>query len=304
MDPGECEIIMTKTVHVKAYAKINLGLDVLRRRPDGYHDLRMIMQTVTLYDNIGLTLTKAPGIRISTNSRILPSGEDNLACKAAKQLLDEFSCEQGVYIDLDKHIPIAAGLAGGSADAAAVLTGLNRLMGLGLSPEALRERGVKIGADVPYCILQGTALAEGIGEKLTALPPLPDCAIILVKPPVHISTKYVYEHLKADALQEHPDIDGQIEAIRAGDLKGLAEKAGNVLETVTIPEFPVIRQIQDHFRDLGALNSMMSGSGPTVFGIFDDRGRAKAACGKMRNMGIGQVFLTVPYRGNTGDCDE
>lgn len=266
-----------KTLKLKAMAKINLGLDVLRKREDGYHDLRMIMQTVYLYDKIELKETEEPGIKVLTNLSYLPTNEDNLVYRAAKLLIDEFAVNKGVEICLKKYIPVAAGLAGGSSDAAAVLVGINRMFKLNLSQEELMQRGVKIGADVPYCIMRGTALAEGIGEKLTRLPNTPDCYVVLAKPGVHVSTQFVYGNLKANELKDHPDIDGQIEAIRNGDLYGMAEKMGNVLETVTVPANPVIDEIKDIMKQEGAVNAMMSGSGPTVFGLFDDEEKAQAA---------------------------
>ena len=266
-----------KTLKLKAMAKINLGLDVLRKREDGYHDLRMIMQTVYLYDKIELKVTEEPGIRVLTNLSYLPTNEDNLVYRAAKLLMDEFSIKKGVEIQLKKYIPVAAGLAGGSSDAAAVLVGINRIFRLNLSQEDLMKRGVKIGADVPYCIMRGTALAEGIGEKLTRLPNTPDCYVVLAKPGVHVSTQFVYGNLKANELKDHPDIDGQIDAIKNGDFYGMAERMGNVLETVTVPAHPVIDEIKDIMKQEGAVNAMMSGSGPTVFGLFDDEEKAQSA---------------------------
>ena len=203
-----------KQINLKAMAKINLGLDVVRRREDGYHDLRMIMQTVRLFDRIRLSVTRSGGVRLKTNLGFLPTDASNHACKAAQMLIDEFGIKEGVFIDLEKHIPVAAGLAGGSSDAAAVLVGMNFLFGLGLSSEQLRLRGVKIGADVPYCIMRGTALAEGIGDRLTPLPGIPRCSIVVAKPDLRVSTKYVYTHLHLDESTIHPDIDAQIEAIR------------------------------------------------------------------------------------------
>lgn len=266
-----------KELKLKAVAKINLGLDVLRKRPDGYHDLRMVMQTVNLYDRITIREMEEPGIRVYTNLRYLPVNEDNLVYRAARLLMEEFSIRQGVEIQLQKYIPVAAGLAGGSSDAAAVLVGVNRMFQLGLSRQQLMERGVKIGADVPYCVLRGTALAEGIGEVLTLLPPVPRMHVVLAKPPVHVSTAFVYGNLKADQLDTHPDIDGQVQAIRDGDYRKMAALMGNVLETVTVPAYPVIGQIKDRLMEAGALNAMMSGSGPTVFGLFDDREMAERA---------------------------
>lgn len=278
---------------LKAMAKINLGLDVLRKRSDGYHDLRMIMQTVYLYDQIEISEVKTSGITLTTNAGYLPVNEDNLVYKAAKLLMDEFGIAQGVNICLKKYIPVAAGLAGGSSDAAATLVGLNRLFSLGLSREELRKRGVKIGADVPYCIMRGTALAEGIGDVLTMLPAAPDMHVVLAKPPIHVSTGFVYTNLKADRLAYHPDIDAQVDAIRTGDGYAMAKLMGNVLETVTIPAYPVIDEIKETMKRAGALGAMMSGSGPTVFGLFDDAAQAKKAYEELRNGSLAKnVYLT------------
>ncbi len=266
-----------KELKLKAMAKINLGLDVLRRRADGYHDLRMIMQSVCLYDQLKLKRQQEPGISISTNLAYLSTGEDNLVYKAAKLLMDEFQIQEGVSIQLKKCIPIAAGLAGGSSDAAAVLVGMNRLFELGLSQEALMKRGVRIGADVPFCVMRGTALSEGIGDILTPLPDAPDAFVVLAKPPVHVSTAFVYGNLQVDKLVSHPDIDAQVQAVRDKDLYRIAELMGNVLETVTIPSCPVIGEIKNCMKRQGALNAMMSGSGPTVFGLFDDEQAARRA---------------------------
>ena len=288
-------------IQLKARAKINLGLDVVRKREDGYHEVRMIMQTISLHDQITLRLSAQPGIRVKTNLYYLPVNEDNLVHKAAKLLMEEFDIRQGVSIGLRKNIPVAAGMAGGSADAAAVLVGINRLFRLGLSQKELMERAVKIGADVPYCVMRGTALAEGIGEKLTPLPPMPDCFILIAKPKIHVSTKFVYGNLRANELREHPDIDGQIEAIREKDLNKLARKMGNVLETVTIPAYPVIQQIKDLMMEGGALGAMMSGSGPTVFGLFENAEEAKAAGERIRQQtGSQQVYLCRRFDGRTG----
>ncbi len=263
-------------IKLKARAKINLGLDVVRKREDGYHEVRMIMHTINLYDKITLSLWEQ-GIKVRTNLSYLPVNGDNLVYKAAKLLMDEFGIKQGLYIDLKKYIPVAAGMAGGSADAAAVMVGVNRLFGMGLSKKELMIRAVKIGADVPYCVMRGTALAEGIGEKLTPLVPMPQCHILIAKPRVYVSTKFVYGNLRANELKEHPDIDGQIAALNSGDLKRLAALMGNVLETVTIPAYPVIDSIKKTMMENGALNAMMSGSGPTVFGLFEEEEAAKRA---------------------------
>lgn len=285
-----------KEIRLKALAKINLGLDVLRKREDGYHEVRMIMQTINMYDQILLTLSSKPGILVRTNVNFLPVNEDNLVYKAAKLLMDEFHIMEGIEIDLKKFIPTAAGMAGGSSDAAAVLVGVNRMFQLDLTKEDLMKRAVAIGADVPYCVMRGTALAEGIGEILTPLPAIPKCFILIAKPPINVSTKFVYTTLKADELETHPDIDGQIAAIRAGDLVGMCSRMGNVLETVTIPAYPVIGKIKAAMLECGALNAMMSGSGPTVFGIFDEEEKAKTAAEKLRREdGTRQIFLTTAF---------
>ena len=285
-------------IQLKALAKINLGLDVLRRREDGYHEVKMIMQTIGLHDDLEIRKTKTPGIQVKTNLYYLPTNENNLVYKAAKLLMDEFQIQDGVSIQLKKRIPVAAGMAGGSSDGAAVLWGINQMYGLGLSMQALMERGVRLGADVPYCIQRGTALAEGIGEKLSVLPPMPKCTILIAKPGISVSTKFVYENLHANDLkpEQHPDVDSMIEAMRQKDLGLLCSRIGNVLETVTIPAYPVINEIKRTMMDNGAIGSMMSGSGPTVFGIFDSPAAAKQAVKAVRAAKLAkQIFLTTPY---------
>ncbi|MFT4104904.1 MAG: 4-(cytidine 5'-diphospho)-2-C-methyl-D-erythritol kinase [Lacrimispora sp.] len=292
---------MIRYLGLKAYGKINLGLDVLRKREDGYHDVRMIMQTVSLYDKIDIYLKETPGIEIVTNLFYLPVNENNLVYKAAKLLMDEFHVTQGVTIHLKKFIPVSAGMAGGSSDAASVLFGVNKMFKLGLTRQELMERGVKIGADVPYCIMRGTALSEGIGEILTPLPDMPQCQVLIAKPGVSVSTKFVYDNLDAAGLKEsdHPDIDGMVAAIKSRDIYQVSARLGNVLETVTIPEYPVIAQIKERMKEAGAVNALMSGSGPTVFGIFTSPLAAEKAYEDMR-YGEGktlakQVYLTNFY---------
>ena len=285
-------------IQLKALAKINLGLDVLRRREDGYHEVKMIMQTIGLHDDLEIRKTKTSGIQVKTNLYYLPTNENNLVYKAAKLLMDEFQIQDGVSIQLKKRIPVAAGMAGGSSDGAAVLWGINQMYGLGLSMQALMERGVRLGADVPYCIQRGTALAEGIGEKLSVLPPMPKCTILIAKPGISVSTKFVYENLHANDLkpEQHPDVDSMIEAMRQKDLGLLCSRMGNVLETVTIPAYPVINEIKRTVMDNGAIGSMMSGSGPTVFGIFDSPVAAKQAMKAVRAAKLAkQICLTTPY---------
>ena len=282
------------SVVIKAMAKVNLGLDVLRRRENGYHDVKMVMQTVNLYDTLTISKTENAQIIITTNTGELPLNEDNLIYKAAKLLSTHTGKEYGVKIHLDKQIPIAAGMAGGSTDAAATLLGLNALYDLGLNKEELAKIGVKIGADVPYCIYGGTCLSEGIGEVLTKLPDAPDCFVVIAKPGIGVSTKYVYENLHIETVKDHPDIDGMIDAIKADNLDGVAQKMENVLETVTIKRYPEIAVMKECLLENGAEYALMSGSGPTVFGIFKEEEKAKRALFKLEETGlVKQVFVTT-----------
>lgn len=281
---------------LRALAKINLGLDVLGRRADGYHELRMIMQTINMYDQLDMEISEEPGIKITTNLPYVPVNENNLVYKAAKMLMDEFQVKEGLTVDLQKMIPVAAGMAGGSSDAAAAMIGVNRLFQLGLSVKALMERGVKIGADVPYCLLRGTALAEGIGDKLRALPACPDCYVLIGKPGISVSTKFVYENLRTNELKAHPRIDEMLGALQWHNLYKMADLMENVLETVTIPRYPIIEEIKNHMKEHGALNALMSGSGPTVFGLFDDKMLAEHACEALKESRMAKtVFLTTVF---------
>ena len=283
-------------ISLKALAKINLGLDVVRRREDGYHEVRMIMQTIHLYDKLDIVKTKEPGIAITSNLSYVPTNENNLVYKAGKLLMDEFQMKEGVSVNLMKRIPVAAGMAGGSTDAAAMLYGMNKMFDLGLSRKDLMERGVKIGADVPYCLMRGTALAEGIGEKLTSLPPMVKCPVLIAKPAISVSTKFVYENLKLNDETIHPDIDQLVKDIENKDLHAIAGHMGNVLESVTIPEYPIIAEIKEQMMKSGAINSMMSGSGPTVFGLFEDEETARKAYDDMVKSGlVKQIYVTSIY---------
>ena len=283
-------------ITLKALAKINLGLDVVRRREDGYHEVRMVMQTIHLYDKLDIKKIAEPGIKITSNLSYVPTNENNLVYKAGKLLMDEFDIKEGVSVHLQKRIPVAAGMAGGSSDAAAMLYGMNQIFDLGLSRRELMERGVKIGADVPYCLMRGTALAEGIGEKLTSLPPMVKCPVLIAKPSISVSTKFVYENLKLNDETIHPDIDQLVKDIEDKDLHAIAGRMGNVLESVTIPEYPIIAQIKEQMMQSGAINSMMSGSGPTVFGLFEDEETAKKAYDDMVKSGLAkQIYLTSIY---------
>ena len=289
---------MKESMSLKALAKINLGLDVLGRRENGYHDVRMVMQTMYLYDNITLQKIEEPEIQLKTNLHFLPLDDKNIAYKAAKMLMEEFQIPGGIRITLDKHIPVAAGLAGGSSNAAAVLVGMNRMYDLGLSEQNLMDRGVKLGADVPYCIMRGTVLAEGIGEILTPLDPLSKCYILVAKPTVSVSTKTVYEKLDSHEIEDHPDIDGILEGLKNADLKKVASSMGNVLERVTVDDHPIIEDIKKVMKENGALNAMMSGSGPTVFGIYEDKKLAKQAQQKIKKEGLTNQVYVVNVHNN------
>lgn len=270
-------------LEIPAHAKINLSLDVLGKRPDGYHELKMIMQTVELHDTVRLSTTEQKGITLECGSRFVPEDSTNTAWKAAALMMDRYRANSGVRISIVKRIPVAAGMAGGSADAAAVLRGLNELLSLGLDFDALRELGKLVGADVPYCVEGGTRLAEGIGERLTVLADFNGVDILLVKPNIGVSTAWVYGNLRADEIrdEERPDTDMLISAVYAHDAATVAGNMKNVLERVTIPRHGIIREAKAQLLELGAMGSMMSGSGPTVFGIFPDTASAAGALRKL-----------------------
>lgn len=284
---------MEQELILKAHGKINLGLDVVRRLENGYHQVRMVMQSVELADTVTMRRLPEDRIVLKTDKPGLPCDERNLACKAAKLMKEKFSLSGGVEIFLEKRIPVAAGMAGGSADCAAVLKGMNGLFGLGLSLRELQDEGVKLGADVPYCLMGGCALSEGIGEVLTALPKPPACTLLLAKPDIDVSTKYVYENLRLDELGRHPDIDGILQSIGSGDLEGLCGKLENVLESVTGKAYPVIGAIEEAMKAEGALAAVMSGSGPTVFGIFREKEAAERAMERVTGKNLAEeVFLS------------
>lgn len=285
-------------ISLKALAKINLGLDVLGQREDGYHEVRMVMQSIHLYDRVEIKKTRSPQIHVQTNLYYLPVDENNLVYKAAKLMKNEFKIKEGVRITLQKFIPVAAGMAGGSSDAAAVLVGMNRIFNLGLKQSRLMELGLKLGADVPFCIMRGTALAEGIGEKLTALPPMPKCPILIAKPAVSVSTQHVYEQLKLTDATVHPDIDTIIENIRKKNLRSVAKNMGNILETVTVREFPVIRELKSLMKENGAIGTMMSGSGPTVFGLFQNEKEIRGAYDALKQSDLAKNVYTSEIHNN------
>ncbi|MBQ8636481.1 MAG: 4-(cytidine 5'-diphospho)-2-C-methyl-D-erythritol kinase [Clostridia bacterium] len=277
----------------RSYAKINLTLDVLGRRANGYHDVKMIMQTTGLFDL--LIVDKEPfGISVSTNLKYLPTGEKNIAWKAAAAFFEYCNIKGGAKILIHKNIPVAAGLAGGSGNAAAVLCALDKLYNTRLSDDELCKIGTKLGADVPYCILGGTQLAEGIGEQLTELGPMPKTTVLLVKPPISISTAQIYEAIDSCNDLKHPDTDAVLKAIKKGNVKVIAEKLSNVMEAVTEKENPVITNIKEMMMRDGALGAVMSGSGPTVYGLFDDDAKAKTSADNFFNL-YKEVYLTRTY---------
>lgn len=261
-----------KTVTLKAPAKVNYLLDVIRRRADGYHDLRMVMQRIDLCDEITLTLTDTPDIAVTCGKQGVPDGPGNIAWKAARAMLDRAGCRHGVTISITKNIPVAAGLGGGSSDAATVLMGMNELLELELSVQSLMEIGVKLGADVPFFIFKKTALAEGIGEKLTEMPPLPSAWVLLINPGVHVSTGWVYKNLQLTNGCELTKLPNSYATV-----KDICSIFNNDLESVTIPVFPVISDIKQLMIKNGADGAMMSGSGSTVFALFEDKQAAEKA---------------------------
>ena len=277
---------------LKAYAKINLCLDVTQRRPDGYHELRSIMQTIDLHDRVTLHKSPQAGIELSVDTKNVPCDATNLTYMAAQAVFHAFMVPGGLRIELTKNIPVAAGLGGGSADAAAVIRGLDTLYGLGMNPAKMREIGLKIGADVPFLIAGGTAQASGIGEILAPLPRLPDCRILLVCPRLAVSTKWVFEHLSLDKIETHPDTAGMAAAIHRGDLDAICARTANVLETVTITQHKIIGEIKQGLLSLGAKAALMSGSGPTVFAIFGEKDAAQKA--KAALQGEYDTYLTTP----------
>ncbi len=263
-------------ITVRTPGKINLTLDVLGNFANGYHDLQMVMSEVKLFDEITIT-KQGQGIALEIDQPELPVDERNLAYKAVALLKEEFALKEGIHLSLKKTIPVAAGMAGGSADAAGVLKGMNQLFQLGLTLEELQVRGLKLGADVPFCLLGGCALAEGVGERLTSLKPLPQAYLVLVKPDFSVSTPWVFSQIDREVIQQHPDTRGILAAIEEGELAAIADKLCNVLELVTVKAYPVIQEIKDCLEGAGALKALMTGSGPTVYGIFAKEDTAQGA---------------------------
>jgi len=259
----------------KASAKINLSLDVLHKRDDGFHEVEMIMTMVDLADRIEIHELPQDRITLSTHSGYIPLDEKNIAFQAAKLLKARYEVRQGVHIHLDKRIPVAAGLAGGSSDAAATLRGLNRLWRLDIPLDELQRLGAILGSDVPFCIGGGTALATGRGELLKAIESPPPCWVVLAKPPINVSTSAIYGKLNAKQIKSHPSTAELLEAIRTKNLDRLCQSMGNVLEEVTLGMYPIVRQLKECMENLGADGVLMSGSGPTVFGIVSKEIKAR-----------------------------
>ncbi len=281
-------------ITLQAPGKINLGLDIVGKTENGYHLLKMVMQSVKLSDTITIKKLKDGNstITLTTNKEELPTNCDNLIYKAANLLMEEFHITDSVHIHLEKKIPIAAGMAGGSTDAAAVLKGMNTLFCLSLTQENLMKRGVTLGADIPYCILGGTALSEGIGEILTPIPSSLNGYIILVKPPVNVSTKWAYQNFKKELVTKSPDIDLVVDSLKKNDLSTACTGMENVLEAVTIPAHPVIKQIKMRMWELGCSFSLMSGSGPTVFGLCAEKDKAESITETLTNE-FSDSFVTL-----------
>ncbi len=288
-------------ITLKAFAKINLGLDIIGKREDGYHLLRMVMQSAGIYDTLEFEITDAPGITLVCDNADIPTDGRNLVCKAVKLIKERYDIREGVSVSLTKRIPSAAGLAGGSADAAATIAAMNTLFDLGLDSATMADIGLELGADIPFCLMGGTALAEGVGEKLTPLDAMPDCAILLVKPECGISTREAYQAIDGAKPSVRPDTDGIVSALKARDLEAVCGSMANVFEPVSIEKHPEIEIIKKKMLDFGAINAMMSGSGPTVFGIFADRDAAQRAFEAIKRSEYGKdVFLTGPVETGIG----
>ena len=283
------------SISLKAYAKVNLSLDILGKRPNGYHDVEMIMQQITLYDKVDIKKTEKD-ITIHTDCYYVPSDPRNIAYKIAKDVLDKYTITSGIHIEIKKTIPVAAGLAGGSADAAAVIMGLNDLFGLKMTIQEMKDIAVKHGADIPFCIEGGAAVARGIGEELEIIPSLQNVWMVLVKPPIGVSTQSVYKSLVVDEIKNHPETNNLIEAMHGNDYRYVANNMYNVLEEITSKRYSIIGRIESKMREYGALGTMMSGSGPTVFGIFKNYKKAETASRHLKRK-YKDVFVVTTYDG-------
>ena len=275
---------------VKAYGKINLSLDVVGKREDGYHLLKMIMQSVDVYDSISFEKCNK-GINISCNKPYIPTDDKNLVYKAAKLFMDTYDINEGVNIYIKKNIPVSAGMAGGSTDAAAVFKALREMFKIDVDDNELMNLGVKIGADVPYCIIGGTALCEGIGEIITPLAPFKNHILVLVKPNFGVSTKEVYKNLDTSKIFKHPNTNILIKAMEEENLEDVCGNMKNLLENVTLRKYPVLKRIKEDMIKMGAMGSMMSGSGPTIFAFFDDMLKAQRCYDKFKTQ-YREVYIT------------
>lgn len=285
-----------KQIKLNARAKINITLDVLRKREDGYHDLSMIMQTINLCDNITINTTEDGNIKMTSNYSWLPCDERNLVYKAAALMKETYNIKEGLLIHLVKNIPVAAGMAGGSSDCAATLVGIRNLLKIKADDNELMKLGKTLGADVPYCILRGTALAEGIGEKLTVLPPFPNTIVLVAKPPINVSTATVFGSFDLKNVNKHPDNNKMTELIKNKDLEGICENMCNVLESVTIKNYPIIAELKNAMLYEGAIGSLMSGSGPTVFGFYKSYEKALKALKNIRaKYHIKEIYITTVF---------
>lgn len=290
---------MSEKLEVTARAKINLTLDVIGKRPDGYHQVEMIMQTINLADNIILEQNSKDGIMVSSNNPEIPANSDNLAYRAAMALKQASGFPGGVKIHIDKQIPVEAGLAGGSTNAAAVLKGLNRLWSLGLTIDQLMGIGKTIGSDIPFCILGGTALATGTGVEVAPIPPVPEMHLVLVKPYFGVSTARVYQNFRPEKVIKRPDTQGMLKAIQAGDREAIITLCANTLESVTLELYPQVAEIKERLTKAGAQGVLMSGSGPTVFGFVQDEFQGKEVIRQVADLGSTFVVKTA----NSGSFD-
>lgn len=281
-------------INVKAPAKINLSLDALYKRKDNYHELEMVMTTIDLADRLQLVLLEKDCIKLDVKAHFIPDDKRNLVYQAAALLKERFQIKQGVAITLDKSIPVAAGLAGGSSDAAAALKGLNQLWDLNLSLEELADLGAELGSDIPFCLYGGTALATGRGEIIEPLPMMPNCWIVLAKPSISVSTPGVYRDLKVSEVK-HPNTKGMVQAIQDASFEGICDNIGNVLETVTLVKHPEVKRIKEKMLEFGADTALMSGSGPTVFALVKQYSRAKRVYNGLRGF-CEEVYLVRPWQ--------
>ena len=281
-------------IGLRAYGKINLGLDITGRRDDGYHLVKMVLQTVNIYDDVPARKTGG-GITVKTTLPFIPNDERNLAYKAAEIILKEFDIKGGVRIDIKKNIPVGGGMAGGSADAAAIIQAMDALYGLGMSKEQMDEIALRLGTDVPFCLRKGTYFAEGIGERLTELEPMPDMSVLICSPHFPVSTKWAYESYDGMLSQEHPDINSLVCAIENADREKIFENMGNALEKVVGREYPEILQIKRDMERFGAVKALMSGSGSSVFGLFEEEAAAREASGRLNMKDNKKTFYITNF---------